>query len=123
MKKRILSVIAVLALAAVLAVAMVACIPSDPDKAVENLEAEDYFTIPFSIPIGDAEDVVVAANADGDAICIVYFADSDTAKEFFESDSMTDIRESIFDEDDDVQLKRQGSIVYIGTQAAIKAAR
>ena len=42
MKKRILSVIAVLALAAVLAVAMVACIPSDPDKAADNLKAADY---------------------------------------------------------------------------------
>lgn len=133
MKKRILSVIAVLALAAVLAVAMVACIPSDPDKAAENLKAADYLVDveDGSVSMGvmgivvDGIEAVVSATSDDftEGVTIFYFEDSDSAKSFYESDFISEMKEEAEAESEELVIKRQGKIVYAGTKEAIKAAR
>lgn len=133
MKKRILSVIAVLALAAVLAVAMVACIPSDPDKAAENLKAADYLVDVADDPISmgvmglaaDGIEAVVSATSDDftEGVTIFYFEDSDSAKSFYESDFISEMKEEAEAESEELVIKRQGKIVYAGTKEAIKAAR
>ena len=133
MKKRILSVIAVLALAAVLAVAMVACIPSDPDKAAENLKAADYLVDVTDDPVSmgvmglmaDGIEAVVSATSDDftEGVTIFYFEDSDSAKSFYESDFISEMKEEAEAESEELVIKRQGKIVYAGTKDAIKAAR
>ena len=40
-----MTIVALVALVAVLCVAMVACIPSDPAKAISNLEKEGYTAV------------------------------------------------------------------------------
>lgn len=133
MKKRILSVIAVLALAAVLAVAMVACIPSDPDKAADNLKAADYLVDVTDDPVStgvmglmaDGIEAVVSATSDDftEGVTIFYFEDSDSAKSFYESDFISEMKEEAEAESEELVIKRQGKIVYAGTKEAIKAAR
>ena len=133
MKKRILSVIAVLALAAVLAVAMVACIPSDPDKAAENLKAADYLVDVTDDPVAtgvmgivaDGIEAVVSGTSDDftEGVTIFYFEDSDSAKSFYESDFISEMKEEAEAESEELVIKRQGKIVYAGTKEAIKAAR
>ena len=133
MKKRILSVIAVLALAAVLAVAMVACIPSDPDKAAENLKAADYLVDVTDDPVSmgvmglmaDGIEAVVSATSDDftEGVTIFYFEDSDSAKSFYESDFISEMKEEAEAESEELVIKGQGKIVYAGTKEAIKAAR
>ena len=133
MKKRILSVIAVLALAAVLAVAMVACIPSDPDKAADNLKAADYLVDVADDPVSmgvmglmaDGIEAVVSGTSDDftEGVTIFYFEDSDTAKSFYESDFISEMKEEAEAESEELVIKRQGKIVYAGTKEAIKAAR
>ena len=133
MKKRILSVIAVLALAAVLAVAMVACIPSDPDKAAENLKAADYLvdvedgSVSMGVMgiVADGIEAVVSGTSDDftEGVTIFYFEDSDSAKSFYESDFISEMKEEAEAESEELVIKRQGKIVYAGTKEAIKAAR
>lgn len=122
MKKKILSVVAVLVLAAILSVALVACIPSDPDKAAANLKDEGYVSVPFGVPVGNVDDVVFATKGD-EGILILYFKDSAEAKEFYESDEAQEIKEFLFDDSETFVFKRQGKLVYIGTEAGVKAAR
>ena len=122
MKKKILSVVAVIALAAILAVALVACIPSDPDKAAANLKEEGYVSIPLGASLGNVDDMVFATKGD-EGIIILYFKESADAKEFYESDEAKSLKEEFFDENESLVFKRQGKIVYIGTEAAVKAAR
>ena len=142
MKKRILTIVAVLALAAVLAVSLVACIPSDPAKARENLEDEGFFVLPEALAqifvgfgglaVDGLDETVLATDISlealqqekepGEFILILYFDSSDNAKAFYEGDTIQKIKEEV-DKDGTGQLKKQGKIVYIGTEAAIKAAK
>ena len=142
MKKRILTIVAVLVLAAVLAVSLVACIPSDPAKARENLDEEGFFVLPelftapfvavVSVAAEGFEEMILATDISGEAlqqdqtpgefILILYFDSSDNAKAFYEGDGVQDLKEMV-DEEGAGQIKRQGKIVYLGTEAAIKAAK
>ena len=142
MKKRFLTIVAVLVLAAVLAVSLVACIPSDPAKARENLEEEGFFVLPealtqfifgfAALAIDGLDETVLATDISAEAlqqeqtpgefILILYFDSSDNAKAFYEGDSIQKIKEEV-DKEGTGQLKKQGKIVYIGTEAAIKAAK
>ena len=142
MKKRFLTIVAVLVLAAVLAVSLVACIPSDPEKAKANLEDEGFFVLPelltapfvaaVSLAAEGFEEMICAADISaeaidqgqdpGEMIFILYFDSSDNAKAFYEGDIIQELKEEV-DKDGTAQLKKQGKIVYIGTEAAIKAAK
>ena len=122
MKKKILSVVAVLVLAAILAVALVACIPSDPDKAAENLANADYLVIPLPLlGIAGVDEAIMATNLK-EGIVIVYFESSDAASEFYgDKDNEKFLQEELGLED--TVYKKQGKIVYLGTKEAVKAAR
>ena len=122
MKKKILSVVAVLVLAAILAVALVACIPSDPDKAAENLANADYLVIPLPLlGIAGVDEAITATNLK-EGIIIVYFESSDAASDFYgDKDNEKFLQEELGLED--TVYKKQGKIVYLGTKEAVKAAR
>lgn len=142
MKKRFLTIVAVLVLAAVLAVSLVACIPSDPEKAKQNLEDEGFFVLPelitaplvaaVSVAVEGFDEMIYATDISaeailqdqtpGEAIIILYFDSSDNAKAFYEGDLIQELKEEV-DKEGTAQLKKQGKIVYIGTEAAIKAAK
>ncbi len=129
--KKTLSIVALIALVAVLAVALVACIPSDPDKAVENLEAEGYEVekLDSDLLLTFAPDgcVAVVSAVKGitdldDNITIYYFEDTDSAKAFYEE--AKEAWDKLDDEDKEgIEFKQSGKIVYSGTEAAVKAAK
>lgn len=125
MKKKILSVVAVLVLAAILAVALVACIPSDPDKAAENLANADYLVIPLPLlGIAGVDEAITATNLK-EGIVIVYFESSDAASDFYgDKDNEKFLQEELEELGlEDTVYKKQGKIVYLGTKEAVKAAR
>ena len=127
--KKTLSIVAMIALVAVLGIALVACIPSDPDKAAENLEKEGYTVLAnedatkalagFIVPEG-CEAIVFAykgyipIGAD-DAIRIYYFEETEDAKEYWETIKDDEL-------EDGWDAKQSGKIVYKGSKEAIKAA-
>ncbi len=125
--KKTLSIVAVIALIAVLTVVLVGCIPSDPNKAVENLKDAGYSARKYetSLPNGCKCYVVgtkISADiTDSDTIYIYYFKNTDAAKSYYSSykinwwDSMSDEAKegSVFE--------RSGKIVYRGSEAAVKA--
>ena len=149
MKKRIATLIAVMALAAVLAACLVACIPSDPAKAEENLKAEGYEVTLIEEGLPDGMVASLSAEKGDDYISIAYFDDKDAANKYWEDNEMDDYEaqkekelkelEEMYDEGlfegaedeyeemkkyiEDTKVKKQGKIVYIGTEAAIKAAK
>ncbi|MBQ9114994.1 MAG: hypothetical protein IJY07_03560 [Clostridia bacterium] len=133
--KKALSIIAVLALVAVLGVALVACVPSDPEKAAENLESEGYEVFAakkgnslggilsgFVIP-EDCETVVAGVKdlLDGDMIFIYYFEEADDAKDFYE-DMKADFDKADEEEKEGMKIGRNGKVVYTGSEEAVKAA-
>ena len=149
MKKRIATLIAVMALAAVLAACLVACIPSDPAKAEENLKAEGYEVTLIEEGLPDGMVARLSADKEDDGIVIMYFDDKDAANKYWEDNEMDDYEaqkekelkelEEMYDEGlfegaedeyeemkkqiEDVKAKKDGKIVYVGTSAAIKAAK
>lgn len=122
MKKRILTIVAVLALAAVLVVSLVACIPSDPAKAKENLKEAGYTVMDVSLEsigleIKGCTNIVTASKLTDldDGITIFYFEDSAAA---------SDAEEALIDFlGEDAGIKKQGKIIYAGSDEAIKAAK
>ena len=130
--KRTLSIVSVIALVAILAVALVACVPSDPTKAVANLEEAGYIT--SYIKASDGTGVQLGLNAmyegcvghvhgtfistgGSESIDIFYFNDANDAKACHE-----ELKEK-YAEDEEIQVGKSGKVVYKGTEAAIKAAQ
>ena len=91
-------------------------------QACLALKEEGYVSIPLGVPLGNVDDMVFATKGD-EGILILYFKESADAKEFYESDEAKSLKEEFFDENESLVFKRQGKIVYIGTEAAVKAAR
>ena len=133
--KKALSIIAVLALVAVLGVALVACVPSDPEKAAENLEAEGYevatakkgssiggILAGMTMPEG-CETMVTGIKdlLDGDMIVIYYFEEADDAKDFYE-DMKADFDKADEEDKEGMKIGRNGKVVYTGSEEAVKAA-
>ncbi len=128
--KKTLSIVAVLALVAILTVALVACVPSDPDKAVANLEEADYVVV--KIEADDAITGLALKAIDGcvasvsgtnleEYVSIYYFEDAKSAKAFYEDakeqwDKMDD------EEKEGQKFGKSGKVVYSGTEAGVKAA-
>ena len=106
---------------------------SDPAKAKENLEKEDYV-----VTLIDDESVLKLSGIDGlvaaitamkgtdaeeaDAISIYYFKDSDSAKKAEENEFIKEALEEAKKEDN-VSTGISGKILWMGTKAAVKAAK
>ena len=128
--KRALSIIAVLALVAVMVVALVACIPSDYEKAASNLKeagytttvarATDGFGVQYSLEATYGDGCIASVGGarisenDGGMITLVYFDSADHAKAYWDT-----IKDKELDEG--WKAARSGKVVYVGTEAAIKA--
>lgn len=129
-------------LLAVMAVTLCSCgVPSDPEKAKANLEKNSY-TVSKEIATTAVKTVTVVSygvsfynnvetalwgvNADGENVLIVYCKDSDSAGK------VNDIIKSVYDNikssdkengtKTDVKSGKSGKVVYIGTNAGVKAA-
>ena len=106
---------------------------SDPAKAKENLEKEDYV-----VTLIDDESVLKLSGIDGlvaaitamkgidaeeaDVISIYYFKDSDSAKKAKENEIIKEAIEAA-KEEKDVSTGISGKIFWMGTKAAVKAAK
>lgn len=125
--KKALSIIAVVALVAVLVVALVACVPSKPEKAEANLKKAGYETVVVKESDGKLAQITLAAYGDGcvatvtgfskdakEGVNIVYFDSADNAKAYWEKHKD--------EEKEGYKSGRSGKVVYVGTEAAVKAA-
>jgi hypothetical protein len=106
MKQNMFKIFAVVLVVAMCAVMFTACVPSDPQKAYDNLKASDLFK-DATVTITNASDasglagvampegcetVVTAYNnngtllkfSDDDSVSLYYFKDADSAKAYFE---------------------------------------
>ena len=106
---------------------------SDPAKAKENLEKAGY-----EVMLMDDESVLKLLGIDGlvavisamkgtdaeeaDAISIYYFKDSDSAKKAKENEIIKEAIEAA-KEEKDVSTGISGKILWMGTKAAVKAAK
>lgn len=127
--RKTLKIVSLIALFAILATVLVACIPNDPAKAEDNLKNAEYTVLSykegdvgFSVATGFLEIIgvknvtaFVSATKGEDGIALIYFADSETAKENY-----TAIEEYYKEEDKDAVIKRSGKVIYAGTEQAIK---
>ena len=102
----------------------------NPEKAKEALEEAEYDVVFADGDLADLAatilgiekvDVMISASKGDDMIEIIYFEDSDAAKEHFET-LKKQMEESLEEEDKTFEIKRSDYMVYYGTTAAIKAA-
>lgn len=138
MKKK-LGVILGVALVAVMLVAVLAgCVPSDPAKAQSNLEGNGYdvvkvegvaaqiAAIPFTTIAEidfDKVDAVVTGAKGTDSIYMVYFKDSSSANDYYNKFEPAIKKLAEESNKEDVAFGKSGSVVYFGTNAAVKAAK
>lgn len=127
--RKTLKIVSLIALFAILATVLVACIPNDPAKAEDNLKNAEYTVLSYKegdvgfsvatrfLEIIGVKNVTafVTATKGEDGIALIYFADSETAKENY-----TAIEEYYKEEDKDAVIKRSGKVIYAGTEQAIK---
>ena len=98
---------------------------SDPDKAEEALEEAGYLVTNTTLGYDlEGLDTVVTGYkmnslTDGDAIVILYFEDSKSAKEAWD-----ELKDALDEEDeDDYVVKKSGKMIYAGTKQAVKDAK
>ncbi len=137
--KKFLSILSVITLVSILTVSLVACntIPSDPEKAVKNLEENDFETFVvesgsieargFAVLVDGFDSMIIGSN-ENNGIIILYFDDSNAAKNFYEDGvesmlALFEISEEDFADSEECKFKQSGKIVYYGTEKAIKAAK
>ena len=130
---RILSLITVLVLSCVALTSCGLFPPTDPFDAKANLERNEYFTQKLDTDTAEtffliglhAAGVndftsVVTGEKDGEYVAIIYFKSSDYAKaEFGEVEAYA--KEHVKYKED-WKIKQFGTIVYFGSELAIKAA-
>lgn len=95
----------------------------DPADAVAALKEEGYVAVKLLS--------VVTGVKDGEAVIITYYDDADKAKEAMDKMDEAAIEElkgklvalGLSEEGDLVGPKRSGKMIYMGTKAAIKAAK
>ncbi|MBQ8372378.1 MAG: hypothetical protein IJX38_05545 [Clostridia bacterium] len=130
--KKIICTALLCALTLTLTFALVSCggPNSDEDDAVRNLNAAGYSVISDEDTVEGFEvDAVLAYRGDfnfleappagTDFIVIYYFDENEDAKVFF--DRFADSMKEFAPEGTSYKLDRDGDMVYIGTEAAIKA--
>ncbi len=128
--KKTMTIVALVALVSVLCVAMVACIPSDPNKAISNLEKEGYTAakdttvIPVALRLAQVkgvETVVTAMNKDGEHVTLIYFDSKDNAEAAYST--VETYAKKNDKEKDEVAIKKSGKVIYYGSEAGIKAVK
>ncbi len=130
---RILSLITVLILSCVALTSCGLFPPTDPFDAKANLERNEYRAAKYDtdgaesvLLIGlyaaDVDDFtsVVTGEKDGEYVAIIYFETADHAKAEF--DDVEEYAKDRSNYKEDWKIKQIGSIVYYGSELAIKAA-
>ncbi len=126
--KKILSLALALALTMTCLV-FTACVPKNPEKAVEKLEKANYNVVlrddvisltaeevTYRLERGSIEAIINAEN-NGSVVVIYYCSDKTAAKALEER--LDDLSDN--DDDDSIEVKRSGKIVYAGNEQGIKA--
>ncbi len=137
MKKTFVKLIALAMVAALACIVLASCggPNTDPDKALESLEKNDYVAekvdsklslAGFSVlGIDDLDCVVTGVNEDGESIIIFYFEDAEAASDEWDDIEKyaEELKEEAEDENIDLVVKQSGKMIYVGSKAAIKAAK
>lgn len=136
MKKTFVKIIALALVAVFACVTLASCAlgapNADPEKAEKSLEKKGYdvkliddeYTLGFTsltTGIKDLECVLTAENDDEEAVEIYYFEDEEAAEEAWEK--IEKLAEKAQEENEDLICKMAGKMIYMGTKAAIRAAR
>lgn len=137
--KNFIKIIA-LALVAVIACATLASCAlgapnADPEKAEKSLEKKGYVVdvaddkvslglVALSTGLSDLECVITAFNEEDkeDAVMIYYFEDKEVADEAWEK-YFEKAAEKVKEDNKDVIVKKSGKMIWVGTKAAINAAK
>ena len=107
---------------------------SDPEKAKEALEEAGYTVQYTDVGVGGIKAAITATKADEDAekpdfIYITYYEDKDAANTAWEEaqDSIDEAKAMyatmIGRDESEIVIKKSGTMIYIGTKDAIKAAK
>lgn len=125
--KKALKITGIIAVIAILCVCLVACIPNDYSKAEKNLKDEGYVAfsstgLSAALKLAGIETEAIVVGAKGtDSIALVYCKNSSVAKDKY--NEIKEILVKFMDDGDEMPIKRSGKVIYIGTDAAIKAAK
>ncbi len=119
--------------AVMLCATLASCAPaSDPDKAVSALKdagytaGKDTTIIPAALTVLGVKgiDAVISGTKSGEHVTVIYFTDSDSAKNAEEKvTKYVDDEEKDEKDDSDWVFKRSGKMIYWGTKNAVKDAR
>ena len=130
--KKALTIISVVAIVTILAVTLMACVPSDYTKAESNLKDAGYTVVTYkegdllfktmttAMGIENATAIVTGQKGLEEGITIIYFKDSKSAKNAFESFKKEMDEESKDSKDKEYVVKQSGKIIYGGTKQAVK---
>lgn len=137
--KKTITIISVVAIVAILAVTLMACIPSDYNKAYDNLKEANYYATTYkkgdlffnemSKLIGAQNaTAIVTASKGTDAITLIYFESSKDAKNCFDSfknviEEEKKEAEKNGEDTSNYVIKCSGKIIYGGTKQAVKDAQ
>lgn len=125
MSKKVIAVVAVVALVAILGICLVAC---NAESVSKKLEKKDYTVSALSeksTGLGKSvynivkgvegfDQGVIAANSNGDSVAVVWFDNTDAAKDFETNKLITAFAEKV---------SRVGKVVYVGTEQGVKDAK
>ncbi len=125
MSKKVMAVVAVVALVAILGICLVAC---NAESVSKKLEKKDYTVSALSeksTGLGKSvynivkgvegfDQGVIAANSNGDSVAVVWFDNTDAAKDFETNKLITTFSEKV---------SRVGKVVYVGTEQGVKDAK
>ncbi len=125
MSKKVMAVVAVVALVAILGICLVAC---NAESVSKKLEKKDYTVSALSeksTGLGKSvynivkgvegfDQGVIAANSNGDSVAVVWFDNTDAAKDFETNKLITAFAEKV---------SRVGKVVYVGTEQGVKDAK
>ncbi len=89
---------------------------------------EEYLSDYYLNSVADVDDVeclLIAYSADGEMLVAVFCKDKDVAKDLYDfvDENIGDFEEELGLEDKDIEFDRDGTVVYLGTEDAIKAAK
>lgn len=135
--KNAIKIFALIMAVVICTVMLVSCSPaSDPDDALAALKDNGYIAskdstaVPIALGVLGVKDIdsVVAGTKKVDdkveVITIVYFKSKDAAKAAWETvEEYAQDKEDDSNNNSDFVIKKSGSMIYFGTEDAIKAAR
>ena len=136
MKKFFKSLVAIM-LIAMMSISFTSCgMPNDPTKTKANLEKEGYSVVYlsdaislttqealFGVSRGGLIGVVTGTNSNGSEMVVVYYCkDSKVAKTVYDK-IKAEYDTADAEEKKDTAVGKSGKVVWMGTKAAIKAAK